>query len=146
VSAFDGVFGSLDISGSALSAQRFRMEVVTKNLAFADVDSLNETGQPYRARMVSFEAVLDRARRDAAVPFRGVRAVVRRDDRPGEPAEAPPGFENHIGVRDGRIEKSNVDVHTEMIQLLEASRSYEANIAAVKAFREMVQRALTIGK
>ena len=49
-------------------------------------------------------------------------------------------------MKNGLVEKSNVDVHTEMIQLLEASRSYEANIAAVKAFREMVQRALSIGK
>jgi flagellar basal-body rod protein FlgC len=135
----DGIFASLDVSGSALSAQRIRMEIITKNLAYAEVDSTSEHGA-YRRRVVAFHTVLDRAlRRHGAgdLPYRGVSVSVREDPTPGEKVKGPNGE---------TIEKSNVDVHQEMVGLLQASHAYEANIAAVRAFREMVQRALTIGR
>jgi flagellar basal-body rod protein FlgC len=141
----------MDVSGSGLTAQRFRMEVIAHNLAYAEVDSTCAEGRPYRRRRVAFHAVMDEgleARRDGALPYRGVRATARPDLTPGAKVRAPAGLpEGHPGIdADGNIEKSNVDVHTEMVNLLQASRTYEANIAAVRSFREMVQRALSIGK
>jgi len=150
MSGISGVFKSLDISGSALSAQRFRMEVISSNLAYSDIDSRSDWN-PYKRREVSFQAVLDDSlgkSRDA-VPFLGVRAKVHVDRSPGQKIPAPGGLKygEAIGVHPGDlIEKSNVDVSQEMVRLLEASKNYEANIAAVKAFREMVNRALSIGR
>jgi flagellar basal-body rod protein FlgC len=148
MSGIDGVFRALDVSESALSAQRFRMEVVSKNIAFAEVDSVSGGGAPWRARHVSFETVLDRAAgRSDGAPYRAVRASTRIDRTPGEKVPAPESLRGAPGVdANGYLERSNVDVHGQMIELLQASRSYEANIAAVKAFREMVQRALMIGR
>jgi flagellar basal-body rod protein FlgC len=145
MAGIDGVFKALDISGSALTAQRYNMEIISQNLAYSDVDSLNG-GRPYHRREVTFEALLDRAG-SLADPHTGVRAKVRIDRSRGQlvdaPDDLPPGT---VGVRNGMIEKSNVEPSQEMVRLIEASRAYEANVAAVKAFREMVNRALSIGR
>ena len=150
MSGIDGVFRSLDVSSSALSAQRFRMEIVAENIAKAEVDSVSGGGQPYRRKRVAFETMLDRASRRfgaSSDPLTGVRATARRDHTPGDQVRAPKWMEDLTGVdADGNYEKSNVEIHGEMIELMQASRAYEANIAAVKAFREMVQRALSIGR
>ncbi len=145
-----GVFKPLDVSGSALSAQRFRMEVISSNLAYSDIDSRSDWA-PYKRREVTFQAVLDDSlgRSSNAIPYLGVRAKVRIDHTKGQRIPAPGGLKHGeaTGVYDDdTIEKSNVDVSQEMVRLLEASRNYEANIAAVKAFREMVNRALSIGR
>jgi flagellar basal-body rod protein FlgC len=148
MSGFQGVFKPLDITGSALSAHRFKMEVISGNLAYSEIDSTNDW-RPYRRREVTFQTVLDDAigRSRDGIPFLGVKAKLRVDNTPGPRVPAPDGMDDDaVGVFPGRqIEKSNVKVSEEMIRLLEASRTYEANIAAVKAFREMVSRALTIG-
>ncbi len=148
MSVLNGVLTGMDISGSALSAQRFRMEVISHNLAYAEIDSTCAEGRPYRRRKVEFHTVLNESMRgNGAMPYRGIRATARVDNTPGVRAKAPKGLpEGHPGVdADGNIEKSNVDVHGEMVQLLQASRCYEANIAAIRSFREMIQRALGIG-
>jgi flagellar basal-body rod protein FlgC len=143
-----GIFTGMDVSGSGLSAQRFRMEVISHNLAYAEIDSTCADGRPYRRRQVAFHAVLADGMSDGAMPYRGVRATARADYTPGAKVRAPAGIpEGHPGIdADGNVEKSNVDVHSEMVNLLQASRCYEANIAAVRSFREMVQRALSIGR
>ena len=148
MAGIDGVFRSLDISGSALTAQRFNMEVISGNLAYSDIDSRNNW-QPYQRREVTFETILGHSLGGSrsASAFGGVRAKIRVDSSPGDQVNAPDGYgEGDMGVKDGKIQKSNVDVSQEMVHLLEASRTYEANIAAVKAFREMVNRALSIGR
>ena len=150
MSGINGVFRPLDISGSALTAQRFRMEVISSNLAYSDIDS-RSGWTPYKRREVSFQAVLDESIGSSsnAVPYLGVRAKVEVDNSQGQRIPAPNGAKYGDGpgiYPDNTIEKSNVDVSQEMVRLLEASKNYEANIAAVKAFREMVNRALSIGR
>ncbi len=149
MAGIDGVFRSLDISGSALSAQRFNMEVISGNLAYSDIDSRNNW-QPYQRRQVTFETILGDSLGGSrsANAFGGVRAKIRVDSSPGDFVAAPGDLQfGDMGVNEDReIQKSNVDMSQEMVHLLEASRTYEANIAAVKAFREMVNRALSIGR
>jgi flagellar basal-body rod protein FlgC len=148
MSGIDGLFKSLDVSASGLTAQRFRMEIIGQNLAYAEVDSSSPAGRAYRRRSVAFHAILDEAARGGTPAYRGVSATARVDRTPGMKVPAPSDLPaGHPGVdADGNIEKSNVQVHREMIELLHATRTYEANLAAVKAFREMVGRALTLGR
>jgi len=141
MSAFDGIFRAMGISRSALEAQRFRIEVASGNIAHADVDS-RSPGGAYKARRVVFESMLDSS---SQLGSAGVRiGSIETDRSAGQKFRAPPGTKFGLDA-DGNLEKSNVEVNREMVDLMEASRSYEANIAAMRTYREMFMRALTLG-
>lgn len=134
----------LAISASALAAQRARMNVIAENLANADTTRTPEGG-PYRRRKIVFEtqggdfpSLLDV---DAG---RGVRAVgvvdaqtpFRRVYQPGHPDADP----------DGYVTLPNVNPVMEMVDLMAATRAYEANVTAIQALKSMMQKALELGR
>lgn len=140
---------SLNISGSGLTAQKLRMDVISQNIANAEV-TRTENGTPYRRKMVvlssisgggSFRDALDKA---TNVKTSGVqvRSVVE-DQAPLVPVYNP----SHPDAdEEGYIMLPNVNTAQEMIDMLGASRAYEANITAFNATKSMVLKALEIGR
>ncbi len=130
------------ISGSALSVQKRRMEVVAENLAGAEITRTAE-GTPYRRKVVvleSFGAHLDRAT-GQSVP--DIRATVHPDPTPFQKVHEP----GHPDAdENGYVEKPNVNVMEEMINMISASRSYEANTKAIDATKAMARQAMQIGR
>jgi flagellar basal-body rod protein FlgC len=136
---------AIDASASALSAERARIEVAVSNLANAE-STRGPDGRPYRRRDVvlasqpteSFDAALGRA---SAV---GVRvAGIVEDAAPArrryEPSHPDADAEGYVGV-------PNVDPAEEMVDMVSAARAYQANLAAISLIRDLLQRALELGR
>ena len=137
---------ALNVSASALDAQSHRMRVIAANIANAQT-TRDANGNVYRRRDVVFASELDREigskRRDAS-GLRGVLVARTVEDntplqrmyRPGHPDADP----------DGYVTMPNVNPMEEMVDLMVANRSYEANVAAIKTTRMIAQKALEIGR
>lgn len=137
---------SMDISGSALTAQRLRMDVIAENIANAET-TRTANGQPYRRKFVlmgekenSFSQYLNRA----MAAGNGVKVTrIVEDNSPLTPVYNP----SHPDAdENGYVYKPNVNTVTEMIDMMSATRSYEANITAVNALKNMAFKSLEIGK
>jgi flagellar basal-body rod protein FlgC len=136
---------ALQISGSGMSAQRTRMNVIAANLANADVTKTPEGG-PYRRKevllgSVPFKEVLAGQRR-ALLAEAKVMGVVQ-DTKPPQ-IKYDPGHPD--ADEKGYVALPNVNVVQEMVNMMMASRSYEANVTALQATKEMALKALEIGK
>lgn len=137
------MYGSLDVSTSALVAQRTNLDVIAGNLAMKDV-TRNEFGEsiPYRRRVAVF-AEGDPARGSRA---RGVHVAGVLED------PAPFGLRwdpNHVdaiknGSNAGYVQTSNVDMHTEMVNAMLAQRAYEANVSVIEITKSMAQSTLRL--
>lgn len=129
-----------DISASALTAERARLAVIAQNIANAQVTRMPD-GQPYRRQRVLFESVLQTAKgkKGGALPAGAVRATVAPDDSPF-PRVKQPGHPD--ADKDGWVNMPNVNVIDEMVDLLDASRTYEANLSALRTYRQMLQQTL----
>lgn len=135
---------SLEISVSGLYVQRRRMDVIASNLANIETTHTKEGG-PYRRRMVvisarpvkSFQEILALQAEGA-----GVDEIVEDESpfikvfNPGHPD----------ADEDGYLRKPNVDLIVETTNMLMARRAFEANVAAIKAAKQMALKALEIGR
>jgi flagellar basal-body rod protein FlgC len=128
----------MNASASALDVQRARLEVAVSNLANAESTS-SVKGGPYRRREVLVEAV----RSEGAGSF-GVRVAAIVEDQTPFELRFEPGHPD--ADETGHIQLPNVDVPTEMVDMLGAARAYQANLAAISLIRETVQKALEIGR
>lgn len=130
------------IAGSALAAQSQRLNTTASNLANAD-SVTTPGGQPYRARQVVFQldpAVTEKGR----TPIGGVRvAGVVEDTRPGR-LQYEPG--HPLANAEGYVEMPNVDVVAETVNMISASRSYQANVEVINTTKNLMARTLTIGQ
>ena len=138
---------SMDISASALTAQRVRMDVIAENLANINTTRTAE-GAPYRRRYVvmqqredqTFAGMLDRAK--AKSNGSGVRVTeIRQDESPFKLDYDP---DHPDANEEGYVQMPNVDLVVEMVDMMAATRSYEANITATNAIKSMALKALEI--
>lgn len=137
-----GQFSAIDISASGLAAERLRMEITANNIANAGTTRTPE-GEPYRRQAVLFSAAMDQAaRRDPLNQFRGVDVIGIEGDDSEFPSVYNPGHPH--ADADGFVKMSNVKVPEEMVDLITASRSYEANSRSISLFKEMVEQTLTL--
>jgi flagellar basal-body rod protein FlgC len=137
------LFSVLNVSSSGMSAQRTRAEFIVQNLANADTTRTPEGG-PYRRRDVvletqavgqTFSSVLDGEMTGVGV------AEVRVDDR--EPAKRYlPGHPD--ADKNGYVAMPRVNPAEDMVDLLGASRGYQANVAAVSAVKDMIHRSIDL--
>lgn len=136
--------GSLDIVGSALSAERFRMDVSLQNLANANNTSPTADGEPYRRQQVVFQ--------ERALTFDetlenisgGVQvADVVKSDRDFKSVYDP---NNPNADENGYVLYPNVDTTEERLDLMSASTAYEANLTALSVMKAMVNRTLEMNK
>jgi flagellar basal-body rod protein FlgC len=136
---------AISASASALAVERARLETAVSNLANSE-STRGADGKPYRRRGVvlasepvnPFEAAMGRA---SAV---GVRVAEIVEDQTPPQRRYQPGHPD--ADAEGWVAFPNVDVSAEMIDMVSAARAYQANLAAVGLAREMVQRALDLGK
>ena len=144
-----GFLGSLDISASALTAQRLRMDVISENIANIDT-TRTDSGEPYRRKYVVFSAVENddkfSSHMNAASEnsrSSGVYVSQIGEDRSDFTLVYDPG--NVDANEDGYVAKPNVDLSQEMVDMVSAYRSYEANVTAFNASKDMAVKALEIG-
>ena len=137
------VMSALDISASGLSAQKLRMSIIAGNIANAN-SLVTPEGGPYRRREVTFSTVLRNAAADDSSPDQaaGVSAPTVTISR--EPLKSIYDPEHPMANKQGFVQVPNVNVTKEMVDMVAAQREYEANLAAMKAYREMVRNSLTI--
>ncbi len=146
-----GYFSSIDIGASALTAQRLQMDLIAQNIANANT-TRTEHGTPYRRRVAIFEE------RTLKAPFsrylsessrkmladNGVRvARIVEDPSPfnrvydhGHPDAGP----------DGYVLMPNVNIITEMVNMIAANRAYEANVTSINTSKSLALKALEIGR
>ena len=141
---------SLDISASALEAQRVRMEVISHNLANAETTRASKapdgTFLPYRRRQVVFQTVLNDALGGSGgkggAPAGGVRVSSVEEDPSAFRMKYAPGHPD--ADASGYVRMPNVDGLLEMVDLMEASRAYEANITAMEASKSIAAASLRL--
>ncbi|HOQ38457.1 MAG TPA: flagellar basal body rod protein FlgC [Acetivibrio sp.] len=146
-----GYFSSLDISASGLTAQRLRMDTISQNIANVNT-TRTENGQPYRRKTVLFEE------KSGSVPFSdylsksisdrsagsGVRVTAIVEDQSPFRREYDPGHPD--ADEEGYVLKPNIDIITEMVNMISATRAYEANVTSINTSKDMAMKALEIGR
>lgn len=145
-----GLFQSFDINASGMTAQRFRTDVIAENVANVNTTSTSD-GTPYRRKIVTFSekdvSVFDKvlAKTRQAGVGNGVKVSnVTEDYTTDFKMEYDPS--NPDADENGYVSYPNVNIVTEMTNLIDASRSYEANATAFDTSKQMAQAGLQIGK
>ncbi len=147
------ISNSFSVSASALTAQRLRMDVISSNIANAETtraEIVDGKAVPYRRKMVvmspmktEFGQALNSAMGNSSTS-QGVKITqIKEDSAPFKPVYNP----THPDAdSEGYVYMPNVDTLKEMVDMMSASRSYEANVTALNASKAMMTKALQIGK
>ncbi len=145
-----GLFQAFDISASGMTAERFRMDIIAQNIANVNT-TRTEDGTPYRRKIVTFgEKTLtpfsqyyETAR--ARAVGNGVKVTsVSEDTETDFKMEYDPSHPD--ADENGYVYYPNVNTVTEMTNLIDTTRAYEANTTAFEATKTMAQAALNIGQ
>lgn len=145
------MFLGIDAAASGLTAERLRMDVISNNLANINTTRTEEGGaykrkyvvfKPREADPNSFQSILSRIT-ERPVAGEGVRAVAIEADESEGPLVYDPGHPD--ADADGYVEHSNVNVVAEMVDMITASRAYEANVTTINAAKTMMSKILEIG-
>ncbi len=139
---------SLAISSTGLSAQRLRMNLISSNMANVNT-TRTETGEPYKRKDVIFEAVQEGGFKDMLderlnEDGGGVKVSRIIEDNKPFVEKFDPGHPD--ADANGYIRLPNVNIVEEMVNMISASRSFEANATAVRTTKDMAGIALEIGK
>ncbi len=144
------VFDSFAISASGLTAERLRLDLISNNIA-----NINSTGrpndpaqQPYRRKIPVFAQMLERVRAGdgARTRFRGAGvkvAAVLEDESPPRLVHDP--SHPHADEK-GFVAYPDINIVREMVDAMTATRSYEANVTALNAAKDIALQALEIGR
>lgn len=132
------LFNVFNISGSAISAQSQRLNVVASNLANAEAVA-GPDGQPYKSRQVVFQTQPLRGGEVAGVRV----ARVTESDAPGKRIHDP---KHPMADAEGYVTQSNVSVVDEMVNMISASRSYQNNVEVMNTARQLLSRTLQMGQ
>ena len=147
-----GMFLGIDAAASGLTAERLRMDVISNNIANANTTRTQGGGAYHRRYVVfqprekgngiGFESFLARAS-ERMRPGDGVRALSIETDRSPGVLVYEPGHPD--ANAEGYVERPNVNIVSEMVDMISASRGYEANATTINAAKSMVTAALRIG-
>jgi flagellar basal-body rod protein FlgC len=132
------LFSIFNVSGSAMSAQSQRLNVVASNLANAD-SATSASGEAYRAKQVVFEATPSANNASTGVK---VQQVIE-DPSPMRQVYDP---KSPLADENGYVAMPNVNVVDEMVNMLSASRSYQNNVETMNAAKSLLLKTLTIGQ
>lgn len=149
-----GIFNALNISASGLTAQSLRMDLIAQNIANVNT-TRDEDGDVYRRKTVVFQEKNDNAfqfaleqqqsRRATQVNGNGVKVTAIVEDH--VTAMTKVYDPSHPDAdEDGYVTYPNVNTVTEMTNLIDATRSYEANVTAFNATKNMLLKGLELGK
>ncbi len=151
------MFNSIRIASTGLSAQRLKMDVISNNIANATTTRSTESDGPYRRRRVIMQPINLRTRwRSPVYPFgirpgkgQGVRvSKVERDDTAPLRLVYDPSHPDaiNIGPKQGYVQYPNVNTVTEMVDMITASRAYQANVQIINGAKSMFQSAMLIAR
>ncbi|GHT69943.1 flagellar basal-body rod protein FlgC [Spirochaetia bacterium] len=150
-----GIFNSINIAATGMSAQRLRNDVIADNIANASTTRTAEGGPYRRSRVIMRPRAEGPAWRSPFLPEsmdsgigKGVRVLeVQKDYATENKLVYDPTHPDAIktGPRQGYVEMPNVDIVTEMTDMIAASRAYEANASIIDGAKAMFQQALNIG-
>jgi len=132
------MFSIFNVSGSAVSAQAQRLNVVASNLANADAVA-GPDGQGYKARQVLFETVPMGGQASSGVRVSGIQESqepLKRVHNPSHPSADP----------DGYVTQSNVNPVEEMVNMISASRSYQNNVEVMNTAKTLLLKTLQLGQ
>ncbi len=142
------VFSSFDISATGMTAQQTRTDIIAQNIANAQ-STRDADGNIYKRKMVvfsekSFPSFSDTLAQATGTVGKGVTvSKIVEDDSEGNKVYDP----SHPDAdEDGYVTYPNVNIVTEMTDMIDASRSYEANVTALNSTKSMALKALDIGK
>lgn len=150
-----GLFSSINIAATGMTAQRLRSDVIADNIANASTTRTQEGGAFRRSRVVLAQRTDGF---DWRTPFtppgldrgvgNGVKVVGIEKDNADMRLVYDPTHPDAIksGPKAGYVEYPNVNIVTEMVDLISASRAYEANSSVIQGSKEMFQRAMEIGR
>jgi flagellar basal-body rod protein FlgC len=130
---------SIGVSAAGLRAQSLRMRVIAENLANANSVADTPGGDPYRRKVPTFKAAMDRDTGTTSVEITGIaadRSDFKRVHQPGNPA----------ADADGYVKMPNVNSLVESADMKSAQRSYEANLNAIEAARSLTMRTIDLLK
>ncbi len=136
----NNLFSAADISASGMSAERLRMEVVANNIANAN-SSHSAEGGPYRRKTLVFSSLVDSGS-SGSTGLRGVKVLGQEADQSPFPELHIPGHPD--ADEKGMVKMPNVKLPNEMVDLITASRTYEANLKALTTFKQMIEQTLTL--
>ena len=146
-----GMFTGIDAAASGLTAERLRMDVISNNIANANTTRTEQGGAYHRRYVVfmprekeiqSFEQMLQQAMGYKKSTGEGVRAVAIMEDDEQGPLVYDPSHPD--ANEEGYVEKPNVNIVSEMVDMITAHRAYEANTTAINAAKSMAMKALDI--
>ena len=130
-------FETIDVASTGLSAQRIRINVISSNMANANT-TRTQDGGPYRKKNVIFKEVL------AGVHKGGVKVEKIIPDFKPPQLRYQPGHPD--ANEEGYVAYPNINPIEEMVNMLEAARSYEANVTIVNTAKQLAQQAIGIGQ
>ena len=137
------ILSGIDSTVSALDAEQLRMDVVSQNIANINTTRTAE-GVPYQRKQVIFSAALDKAASGPnGAPQSAVSAQITVDPNPPMMVFNP---KHPHANANGMVAMPNISVAEEMVDMITASRAFEANLNAVKIAKSIAQKTITIGK
>jgi flagellar basal-body rod protein FlgC len=142
--SFDNLLAAGNISASGLAAERMRMEVIANNIANA-MATRTSSGGPFRRQDVVFEAIMNDAAGDGTSgrpELGGVRVAGVVPDQSELPRIHDPGHPD--ADSEGFVTMPNVFLPIEMVNLMTASRAYEANLKVLQTMRQHLEQSLTL--
>lgn len=146
------MFNNFNISASGLTAQRTRMDAISDNISNVDT-TRTQDGEPYRRKMPVFntrqsgnrfsDMFRNRIGLSSTSNRQGVEISEIAEDQAPFKTIYDPGHPD--ADEEGYVEKPNVNITMEMVDMIDASRAYEANVTALDTSKNMAMRALDIG-
>lgn len=137
------LISGIEVTAGALNAQKTRLDVVAQNIANAQT-TRGADGAPYQRQVVSFASELLRRGAAGGQSLQSVRvAGIAPDRTPGQQVYNP---QHPDAGTDGLVTMPNVNMAFEMVDLITASRAYEANLSVVKNARQIALKTMQIGK
>jgi len=149
-----GIFSTMNIASTGLTAQRLRMDVISDNIANANTTRTTDGGGFRRKRIILRPRNDELEFRTRFLPQAlwrgmgdGVRVIKIEEDRSPLRLVYDPTHPDAIktGTKKGYVEYPNVNVVTEMVDMISASRAYEANVTVIQDSAQMFMRGLEIG-
>lgn len=126
---------AINVSSSGMEAQSTRMKVISENIANAE-SAVGENGNPYRRKVMHFESVLNK---QTGLEEVKVSKIAQDTTTPLRQVYNP---SHELADENGFVAMPNVDVFLEQVDMRDANRAYQANMAAIEAAKEMMVRSI----
>ena len=140
------ILPGLRSTSSALTAERVRMDVISHNIAHANTTTRDAQGDVYQRRQVLFETLLQETSNRFTGGSQLEKPIASRvviEHRPPRLVHNP---DHPDADANGNVAYPDINIHEEMVELISASRAFEANLAVMKHARNMAIQTLSIGK